>query len=75
MPCLQAAAQDLPDLEQDIAAGRFGDLKAWLTGRIHVSGSLHPSGDDLMVAATGSPLDPSIFLEYLTAKYSELYQL
>lgn len=33
------------------------------------------SGDELMVAATGSPLDPSIFLNYLTDKYSALYKL
>ena len=72
---MQAAQKDLPSLEQDIAAGKFGDLKAWLNKKIHASGSLHPSGNELMVAATGSPLDPSIFLEYLTAKYSELYKL
>lgn len=72
---LQAAQKDLPGLHEDIAAGRFGGLKAWLNEKIHASGSLHPSGDALMVAATGSPLDPSIFLKYLTDKYSALYKL
>ena len=38
-------------------------------------GSLHRNGDELMVAATGAPLDPEIFLEYLRAKYSQLYKL
>ena len=38
-------------------------------------GSLHTSGDELMTAVTGAPLQPQVFLEYLTAKYSELYQL
>ena len=38
-------------------------------------GSLHPSGDALMQAVTGSPLDPTIFLAYLTAKYTTLYKL
>lgn len=72
---MQAAQKDLASLEDDVAAGRFSGLKAWLNERIHKSGSLHPSGDELMVAATGSPLDPSIFLEYLTQKYSALYKL
>jgi carboxypeptidase Taq len=73
--CIQAAEKDLPLLDADIAAGKFCGLKAWLNERIHKSGSLHPSGDDLMRAATGSPLDPRVFLEYLMDKYSALYQL
>ena len=72
---VQAAQKDLPNLEADVAAGNFGGLKAWLNERIHASGSLHPSGDELMRAATGASLDPAIFLGYLTAKYSELYKL
>jgi Zn-dependent M32 family carboxypeptidase len=38
-------------------------------------GSLHASGDELMQQVTGSALDPSVFLGYLRAKYSELYKL
>lgn len=38
-------------------------------------GSLPASGDELMVAVTGSPLDPAVFLNYLTSKYTELYKL
>ena len=72
---VQAAQKDVPSLEADIAAGQFSGLKSWLNERIHKSGSLHPSGDDLMRAATGSPLDPSVFLHYLTEKYTALYQL
>ncbi|CAL5221981.1 g4264 [Coccomyxa viridis] len=71
----KAAQKDVPSLEADIAAGQFSGLKSWLNERIHKSGSLHPSGDDLMRAATGSPLDPSVFLHYLTEKYTALYQL
>ena len=73
--CMQAAEKDLPSLDADIAAGKFSGLKAWLNEKIHKSGSLHPSGDDLMRAATGSPVDPCVFLKYLTDKYSALYQL
>lgn len=72
---MQAAERELPGLPEEIAAGRFGQLKAWLNQKIHSSGSLHPSGDELMVAATKAPLDPSIFLKYLTDKYTALYKL
>ena len=72
---MQAAKKDLPSLEADIAAGNFSGLKSWLNEAIHRSGSLHPSGDDLMRAATGSPLDPSVFLQYLRDKYMALYRL
>ncbi len=65
----------LPDLEQQIAAGNFAPLKSWLNEHIHKLGSLHASGDELMEAVTGSPLDPSIFLGYLRDKFTELYKL
>ena len=71
----QAAARQLPSLDADVAAGRFGALKGWLNEKVHRSGSLHPSGDALMEAVTGAPLDPSIFLAYLRAKYAPLYKL
>lgn len=39
---MQAAQKDLPDLDEDIAAGRFTALKSWLNEKIHKSGSLYP---------------------------------
>jgi hypothetical protein len=71
----QAAEKELPGLGDDLAAGKFSGLKAWLNEKIHSKGSLYASGDELMVAVTGSPLDPSIFLGYLREKYTELYKL
>ena len=74
-PFLQAAQKDLPDLDRDIAAGKFEPLRKWLNEKVHSKGSLYASGDELMIAATGSPLDPSVFLQYLKEKYSSLYRL
>lgn len=51
------------------------DVQEWLNERVHRLGSLHPSGDELMTAVTGSPLQPQVFLSYLRAKYSKLYKL
>jgi len=70
-----AAKAAIPSLEDDIAAGRFAPLKSWLNEHVHKLGSLYPTADDLMVAVTGKPLDPQIFLNYLKAKYTELYKL
>jgi Zn-dependent M32 family carboxypeptidase len=70
-----AARRDLPDLDADLAAGRFAPLKGWLNRRVHAVGSLYATADELMEAVTGAPLRPEIFLKYIKAKYTELYQL
>ncbi|KAG2487712.1 hypothetical protein HYH03_013711 [Edaphochlamys debaryana] len=70
-----AASKAIPDLEAKIQAGDFKPLKAWLNEQIHSLGSLHASGDELMTHVTGGPLDPSVFLAYLTKKYTDLYKL
>ncbi len=49
--------------------------QAWLNEKIHKVGSLHPSGDALMTAVTGEPLNTSVFLTYLKDKYTPLYKL
>ncbi len=72
---LQTACKEIPHLEKEIAAGNFKPLRNWLKEKIHQVGSLHPNGDELMKAVTGSPLDPSVFLNYLRAKYTALYKL
>eukprot|EP00884_Botryococcus_braunii_P012398 jgi/Botrbrau1/21159/Bobra.0061s0052.1 len=71
----QAAEKQLPGLAEDIEKGNFAPLKKWLNEKVHTVGSLYPSADDLLVAVTGQPLDPAIFLDYLTTKYRELYKL
>uniref|UniRef100_A0A7S1WYZ1 Carboxypeptidase n=1 Tax=Tetraselmis chuii TaxID=63592 RepID=A0A7S1WYZ1_9CHLO len=65
----------LPSLDSDIAAGNFAPLKEWLNKNIHEVGSLHATGDELMRAVTGSKLDPQVYLNHLTSKYSVAYKL
>eukprot|EP00955_Chlamydomonas_euryale_P023709 250204-Chlamydomonas_euryale.AAC.3 len=69
------ARLEIPELDAHIVEGNFKPLKTWLNKHIHSLGSLHPSGDELMKAVTGSALDPSVFLKYLTDKYTPLYKL
>lgn len=71
----EAAEKEMPALEQDLAAGRFALLREWLQAKVHAQGSLPASLDDLLVSATGRPLDPKVFVRYLEGKYAALYDL
>lgn len=69
-----AANKELPNLKSDIAQGKFTELREWLREKVHKRGSLPASGDDLMIAVTGEPLNVQVFLDYLRTKYRALYQ-
>lgn len=63
-----AAVRADPDIKTGIASGNFLPLIGWLRDNIHGKGSLL-SSQDLLVAATGSPLDPEIFKTHLKQRY------
>ena len=63
-----AAVRADPDIKTGIASGNFLPLIGWLRDNIHGKGSLL-SSQDLLVAATGSPLDPEIFKTHLKRRY------
>mmetsp|Transcript_316 Transcript_316/g.968 ORF Transcript_316/g.968 Transcript_316/m.968 type:complete len:230 (+) Transcript_316:121-810(+) len=69
------AERELPDLRKEIEAGNFSSLKAWLNKNVHQVGSLYATGDELMRAVTGTALDPQIYINYLSSKYSSIYKL
>ncbi|WP_458190310.1 carboxypeptidase M32 [Haladaptatus sp. NG-WS-4] len=72
---LHAAAQaQLGDLDGVISESGFGRIKSWLRENIHRHGKRYPT-DELIEAATGEPLSPTYFLDYLDDKYSRLYDL
>ncbi|MGD9852549.1 MAG: carboxypeptidase M32 [Nitrospirales bacterium] len=68
------AKTDLPDLETNIAKGNLLPLKDWVTDRVHRWGRQYTSAE-LIQRVTGSALTPAPFLEQLTEKFSNLYQL
>ncbi|KAF9277627.1 hypothetical protein BGZ68_009162 [Mortierella alpina] len=70
-----AAKEAIPNLEEHLAKGEFHVLKKWLNENIHKQGSLRESGDDLIHNLTGKSLDSSLYVQYLTAKYTEIYDL
>lgn len=70
-----AAVRKVPGLEAEIAKGNFKPLKTWLAANVWSKGAMYETIDGLMKAATGKPLDPSIYTKYLTEKYTKLYKL
>ncbi|WP_029013706.1 carboxypeptidase M32 [Niveispirillum irakense] len=62
------ARKELPDLEGQIGRAEFGDLVAWLGDKVHRWGR-RLSTRELMVQATGKPLDAAIFKAHLQARY------
>ena len=66
---------DIPHVKDLVRRGEFRPIKEWLNRNIHETGSLYASPDELLVAATGKPLDPRIYTKYLKEKYTDLYSL
>lgn len=68
------ARKDIPKLDEKIAKGTMTPLRDWLQKRIHRPGRTY-SAAELIRRATGKPPSPEAFLEYVNAKYGELYGL
>ncbi|KAF9116025.1 hypothetical protein BGX27_005258 [Mortierella sp. AM989] len=70
-----AAKAEIPNLDEHISKGEFHVLKKWLNENIHQQGSLRESGDDLIKNLTGKSLDSKAYVQYLTEKYTQIYDL
>ena len=69
-----AAVAAHPEIEDEIARGRFATLYGWLRDNIYRHGrKFRP--DDLVRRATGQPMSTGPYLAYLRGKYGELYAL
>ncbi len=65
----ETAQNDLGDLNSHFARGEFGPLREWMTSHIYRFGaSLLPR--DLIVRATGRPLELAPYLAYLKGKFA-----
>ncbi len=65
---MKAARAAVPGLDAALGRGDMAPLLGWLRVNVHGRGSLL-GFQDLLRAATGKPLDPSDFIEHLTARY------
>ncbi len=70
----EAATKAHPDIESEIAAGKFDTLHGWLRENIYRHGRKYDP-DDLVRRATGQPMTIAPYLRYLRRKFGELYRL
>ena len=61
-------------VERIVADRRFDDLRVWMGEHVHQHGKRYET-DELVAVATGEPLTAEYFLDYVTEKYEELYEL
>ena len=64
-----AARNADPEIVPALSRGEFAPLVAWLQLNVHETGCFHASGDELLTAATGRPLDSSVFKRHLEQRY------
>ncbi|QLG63817.1 carboxypeptidase M32 [Halorarum salinum] len=69
-----AASGEIDDLDGKVREGEFADLQDWLRENVHRHGARYET-DELVEHATGEEFTASHFLEYVTEKYGELYDL
>jgi len=65
---------EMPDMEQRIEKGEFGNLLHWLRTNVHVHGAKFEP-QELIRKITGSPIDPQPYIRYLEKKFSEIYKI
>jgi carboxypeptidase Taq len=70
----EATLRDLPDLSQQIAAGKTEPLLEWMRSHIHVHGSRWEP-EELVQRASGAEPGAEAFVRYLKTKFGALYGL
>ena len=66
--------KEVPDILDQIKAGEFDTLTAWMKDKIHRHGAKFEP-QELVQRITGREIDPEPYLRYLTHKYTDIYQL
>jgi carboxypeptidase Taq len=61
-------------VEMLVADRRFDDMRDWMGENVHDHGKRYET-DELVIQATGEELTAEYFLDYLTEKYADLYDL
>ncbi|MDZ7701591.1 MAG: carboxypeptidase M32 [Halobacteriales archaeon] len=65
---------DLGDVDAMVEAGEFAPLYDWMTEHVHRHGARYTT-PDLVREATGEAYTADHFVDYVTGKYGELYDL
>ena len=61
-------------VDKRVARGEFTPILSWLRERIHRHGRRYDAAE-LVERATGEPLKPGYFIEYLKGKFGDIYEL
>lgn len=69
-----AMRNDIPDLEKRISKGDLKVAREWLRKKIHIHGRKY-TADELLLEVTGESLNSKHFEDYLTKKYTKLYNI
>lgn len=64
--------EEMPDLDGQFERGEFGALRKWLLDNIHIHGQRYRA-TDLVKRVTGKPLSHKPLMDYMKAKYGEIY--
>jgi carboxypeptidase Taq len=70
----EAIRDEVDDLDEQIVAGEFKSLLAWLREKIHAHGRRYPAAE-LCTRLTGHDLGHEPLMRHLRTKYSEIYSL
>ncbi|MFA6242443.1 MAG: carboxypeptidase M32 [Candidatus Hydrogenedentales bacterium] len=70
----EAILRDIPGLWQQVEAGRFQALLAWLREKVHKHGR-RMLAEDIVRKATGIEPGSNAYLRYIESKYGALYAL
>jgi carboxypeptidase Taq len=65
--------KEVPNWKQQVAEGKFQEVRKWLTANVHAYGNLYDPAD-LIKKVTGEPLNVKPYLNYLNQKYQWIYQ-
>lgn len=68
-----AAVKTNPEIITELKKGETAQLMQWLNENIYHKGRMFDS-EEICNMATGSRLNPDIFIDYLTQKYQTVYQ-
>ena len=71
---MEAARRALPDLDADLASGRFAALLRWLRQEVHAQGRVLES-EPLVERATGGPVSSTWLVRSLRDRYGPAYGL
>jgi carboxypeptidase Taq len=71
---LSTMEKEIPELWDNVEQGAFERILGWLRRNVHEPGS-SMTAQELLQAATGAPLSPQHFVDYLRRKYEPIYGL